>query len=94
MRIGKWNILPWNKYNVIPRIIIIILVLGWFFGSIFAIYNEYRILRELRQEREQQIYLQQERIRRQAAYERQILEEQSAREGVQNAVDSFRRQGE
>lgn len=89
MRIGKWNILPWNKYNVIPRIVLIILVLGWFFGTIFAIYNERRILHEMRQARDQQIRLQQERIRRQAAYEQQLLEQQAAREGVQNAVDSF-----
>jgi len=94
MKIGKITILPWNKYNVIPRIVFIILVLGWLLGSIFTVVNEYRIIRESRQEQQQQLQLRQERIRRQAAYERQLLEQERARDGVKNAVDSFRTIGE
>ena len=97
MRIGKWNILPWNKYNTIPRLVFIVLVLGWLLGSIFAVCNEYRIVRAIRQEQQEQqeqLRYQQERLRRQAAYERQLLEEEAARNNVQNAVDSFKTKGE
>lgn len=86
--------MPWNKYNTIPRLVFIILVLGWLLGSIFAVCNEYRIIREMKQERAQQQQLQQERLRRQAAYERQLLEDEMSRNNVQNAVDRFRTRGE
>lgn len=89
MKIGKIIIHPWNKKNFIPRLLVIALVLGWVIWGI-AIYQEGKRIEERRQALVQQYELRQARQRRQAAYERRILEEQAVRQGVQNAIDGVK----
>lgn len=91
MRIGNRIVLPWSKKNFLPRIIVIGLFLSWVLGCGFAIINEYRIIRAQKQE-EQTIRLRREELqRREASYQRRMLEEQQMRRGVQNAVDRVQR---
>ena len=93
MKIGKVIILPWSWKNFIPRLLVLGLIVGWFVWA-FIVWQESQRLEARRQAWQQQLQLRQERIRRQAAYERQLLEQERARDGVKNAVDSFRTIGE
>lgn len=93
MQIGKFYVHPWNRKNFLPRLIVLVIIFGWLAWGV-VLWQENQQLADRRREREQQLQFQQERIRRQAAYERHLLEQQAARESVQNAVDSFRTKGE
>lgn len=90
MKIGKIIIYPWDRKNFIPRLIVIALVLGWVIWGI-AIYREGKQIEARRQALVQQYELRQARQRRQAAYESRMLEEQSIRQGVQNAIDGVKK---
>ena len=90
MQIGKLIIYPWNRKNFFPRIVVIGLVLAWVVWCM-VLYNEGKRLEAQRLERERIVEQQQSRQRREAAYQRRMIEEQRMRSGVQNAVDGFKR---
>ena len=96
MRIGNLVILPWSRKNFLPRVITIALILAWTVGGYFLhqenkrLKEQARVWREQRELREYQ-RLREERQRRAAAYERQRLEEQAIRGGVQNAIDGVKK---
>ncbi len=90
MKIGKLIIHPWNKKNFIPRLIVLVLVLGWVIWGI-TIYQEGKRIEARKQALVQQYELRQARQRRQAAYKSRMLEEQAVRQGVQNAIDGVKK---
>ena len=90
MKIGKLVIYPWDRKNFFPRIIYIGLVLAWAVWCV-VFYNEGARLDAQRQEREAVLEQQQMRLRFQAEYQRRLMQEESIRGGVQNAVDGFKK---
>ncbi len=79
-----------KKWVIIRNIIWCLVVGGWLVGWIYLysrIKQEDRAIAQQRAVIEQRI----ERQRRQAAYERRLLEEKAARGGVQNAIDGVKR---
>ncbi|MBR4355052.1 MAG: hypothetical protein IKP96_00540 [Elusimicrobiaceae bacterium] len=90
MRIGKIEILPWNRKNFLPRIIVVGLFFVWVLGCTFAIINEHRIIRVQQQEIQEQEQRREEILRREAEYKRRVRQDQMIRSSVQNAVDYAR----
>lgn len=83
--------LPTKRRSVISRFIVYTLGIVWFSACAFVACNEYRVIKEAQRAQQEKHRVQLERQRRQAAYERRLLEEKSARSGVQNAMDGIKR---
>ena len=93
MQIGRLIILPWNKKNFIPRLILIGLALGW---VAFLTWGAWLFKQEsqIEQQRVVQQQSRQEQIRRQAAYQQRFLQQQQqrrSRNNVQNAIDGVKK---
>ena len=93
MQIGRLIILPWNKRNCIPRLILIGLALGWIafltWGACL-LRQENRLEEQRVQQQIQQQRRLEEKARRQAAYE-QRFRQQRSRSGVKNAIDGVKK---
>ena len=90
MQIGNFVILPWNRKNFIPRLVVIGLALSWLVWGLIIWQEQQRLQSHVRERQEQQLR-REEQQRREAAYQRRMIEEQRMRSGVQNAVDGFKR---
>lgn len=82
---------PQKRRRVLPGLIFLGLWLSWLFCGCLVACNEYRVVKEAQRAQQEKHRVQMERQRRQAMYERQLLEEKSARSGVQNAMDGIKR---
>ncbi|MBR4592718.1 MAG: hypothetical protein IKO35_05875 [Elusimicrobiaceae bacterium] len=89
MRIGNIIILPWNKKNFILRSLLIGVVVLWLAGG-YVLCREISLQKKERKDYQERVVKREERLRRQAAYQRRLLEEREAHSGVQNAVDGFK----
>ena len=85
MRIGNIVILPWDRKNFIPRLIVIALAVGWVCWGLVIIHEQRQLQARILERQEQQLR-QEEQQRREAAY-RQRLMEDKARGGTRNAAD-------
>lgn len=83
--------LPTKKRSMAPRVVGYILGIIWLVACVSAAMHEHRVIKESHRVAQQQQQLKLERQRRQAAYERRVLEEKAARSGVQNAMDGVKR---
>lgn len=90
MRIGNIIILPWDRHNFLPRLIVIGLVVAWLVWGFF-IFQERKQIKARIQARQEAQLRQEERLRLQAAYEQRRLQEQFNRGTSRNAVDDFKR---
>ena len=90
MQIGNIVILPWNRKNFIPRLFVIGVVVLWLAGG-YVLCREIRMQEKARQDYQERVVQREEQQRREAAYQRRMIEEQRMRSGVQNAVDGFKR---
>ena len=90
MIIGNTEIDPWNKRNLIPRVIAIVLVLGWLTWGLIIV-REGRQLQAAFEQMQIEQQRQEERLRRATAYEKSRLEQQYNRTVSKNAVDNVRR---
>ena len=82
---------PQKKRSFWPGLIFLGLCLTWFVVGMALACNEYRIIKEGQRAAQEQQQLKLERQRRQAARERELLEEKAVRSGVQNAIDGVKR---
>ena len=83
--------LPTKKRSIIPRLVGYGLGIIWLVVCVLVACSEYRVIKEAQRVAQEQQQLKLERQRRQAAYERRVLEEKAARSGVQNAIDGVKR---
>ena len=90
MRIGNIIILPWDRYNFIPRMVAIGLVVAWLVWGL-VLFQEGREIEAKIQAKQLERQRQEERLRRQAAYDQNRMQEQFEKNTSHNALDGVKR---
>ena len=93
MKIGPFflpPVQPWNRYNCIPRILVIILFIAWAIWGVI-LFREGRAIDAKIKARQQELQRKEERLRRQAAYEQSRIQEQLNKGSSRNAIDGVKR---
>ena len=89
MQIGKIIIDPWNRKNMIPRLVALGLLAAWLVWGLF-IWREGRLLAARELEFKQQQQRQEQRLRRAKAYDQARLEQQFNKNTSRNVVDNLK----
>ena len=90
MRIGNYIILPWDRHNFIPRLVVIGLFVAWLAWGL-VLFKEGREIEAKIQARQMERQRQEERLRRRAAYEQSRIQEQLNKNASRNALDGAKR---
>lgn len=86
IKLGNIYIEPWNKKNTIPRLIVLIILIGWFVWGAF-IFSEKKKAEIRLYEAQQQIQTKEDNERRMAAYKQRVQQQTQPVHQTQNAVD-------
>ena len=90
MQIGNFVILPWNRKNFIPRLVVIGLALSWLVWGLIIWQEQQRLQSHVRERQEQQLR-REEQQRREAAYQQRMMQERNIRRGVKNVMDEYKK---
>ena len=90
MKIGNIIILPWDRRNFFPRLIVIGLFLAWVVWGL-VLFQEGKEIDAKMQAYQQELARKEARARQAAAYEQSRIQNKLERGTSKNAVDSFKR---
>ena len=79
-----------NRKKVTLNILWLIYLIVWIGGAIY-LYRDYKAYERQIEQRQQIRQRQEEVLRRQAAYQQRMLQEEAIRSGVQNAIDGVKK---